>query len=139
LGIYYERLQGNDIYNVAPNPPFNNLATIFNSATAPQQLVSNPGGGTTATLPPQLTVYDAAYPTASMFQYNFGVQRRLASSVVADISYVGTHGEHLSDTRNINQPFLAGAAQVLARTANVNQVCPYPGYAAILQYFNGAN
>jgi hypothetical protein len=139
FGMYYERVQGNDIYNVAPNPPFSNLATIFNSTTAPQPLLSNPGGGTSAILPPSLTVYDPAYPTGATMQYNFGIQRRLAPSVVADISYVGTHGFHLSDSRNINQPFPAGAAQVIAGTANVNQVRPYMGYANIQQYFNGAN
>ncbi len=138
-GIYYERVQGNDIYNVAPNPPFSSTATIFNSTTAPVPLLNNPGGGSSAILPAAMTVYDPAYPTASTYQYNFGIQRRLAKSVVADVSYVGTKGTHLSDTRNINQPFAAGAAQVRAGTANVNQVRPYLGYATILQYYNGAN
>ncbi len=132
-GAYYERVQGNDIYNVAPNPPFSNTATIFNTR------LSNPGGGTGAILPPSLTVYDPAYPTSQTQQYNFGIQRRLAKSVVADISYVGTKGTHLSDTRNINQPLPSGAAQVLAGTANVNQVRPYLGYADIDEYYNGGN
>jgi len=133
FGIYYERVQGNDIYNVAPNPPFSSTATIFNTQ------LSNPGGGPGAILPASLTVYDPAYPTSSVNQYNFGVQRRLTKSVVADVSYVGTKGTHLSDTRNINQPFPEGAAQVLAKTANVNQVRPYLGYANINQYYNGGN
>jgi len=132
-GLYYERVQGNDIYNVAPNPPFSSTATIFNT------LLSNPGGGANTILPPSLTVYDPAYPTSQTMQYNFGIQQRLAKAVVADISYVGTKGTHLSDTRNLNQPFPSGAAQVLAGTANVNQVRPYPGYADILEYNNGAN
>ena len=138
FGIYYERVQGNDIYNVAPNPPFSSTATIFNTSP-PVNLLSNPSGGGSAILPAALTVYDPAYPTASTMQYNFGIQRRLARSVVADISYVGTKGTHLSDTRNINQPFPSGAAQVLAGTANVNQVRPYLGYANINQYYNGSN
>ncbi len=133
FGIYYERVQGNDIYNVAPNPPFSSTATIFNTS------LSNPGGGAGALLPAALTVYDPAYPTSSVNQYNVGIQRRVARSVVADVSYVGTKGTHLSDTRNINQPFANGAAQVLAGTANVNQVRPYPGYASINQYYNGGN
>ncbi len=139
FGIYYERVQGNDIYNVAPNPPFSSTATIFNNSTSPINLLDNPGGGTTAIIPAAMTVYDPAYPTASTFQYNFGIQRRLASSVVADVSYVGTKGTHLSDTRNINQPFPSGAQQVLAGTANVNQMRPYLGYASINQYYNGGN
>ena len=56
-----------------------------------------------------------------------------------DVSYVGTKGTHLSDTRNINQPSPSGAARVLAGAANVNQVRPYLGYAAINQYYNGGN
>jgi len=58
---------------------------------------------------------------------------------VGDVSYVGTKGTHLSDSRNINQPYPAGAAQVLAGTANINQVRPYMGYAAINEYFNEGN
>lgn len=132
-GAFYERVQGNDIYNVAPNPPFSSSATIFDT------LLSNPGGAPGSIIPASLTVYDPAYPTSQVQQYNLGIQRRLARSVVADVSYVGTKGTHLSDTRNINQPLPAGAAQVLAGTANVNQVRPYLGYANINQYFNGAN
>jgi len=132
-GAFYERVQGNDIYNVAPNPPFSSTATVFDT------LLSNPGGAPGSIIPASLTVYDPAYPTSQVQQYNAGIQRRVAKSVVADVSYVGTKGTHLSDTRNINQPFPAGAAQVLAGTANVNQVRPYLGYANINQYSNGAN
>jgi len=132
-GLYFERVQGNDIYNVAPNPPFSSTVTIYNT------LLSNPGGAPGAILPAALTVYDPAYPMSYTQQYNFGIQRRIAASMVADISYVGTKGTHLSDTRNLNQPFPAGAAQVLAGTANVNQVRPFLGYANINEYFNGSN
>jgi hypothetical protein len=133
FGIYYERVQGNDIYNVAPNPPFSSLATIFNTT------LSNPGGGTNTIVPPSLTVYDPAYPTSSVNQYNFGIQHRLASSIVADVSYVGTKGTHLSDTRNLNQPFPQQAALVRAKVLNVNQARPFLGYANINEYYNGSN
>jgi hypothetical protein len=132
-GIYYERVQGNDIYNVAPNPPFSSTVTIFNTT------LSNPAGTSGATLlPAALQVYDPAYPTAQVQQYNAGVQQRLGRGVVATASFVGTKGTHLSDSRNINQPFPAQAAQVLNGT-NVNQVRPYLGYAQINQYYNGGN
>jgi hypothetical protein len=133
FGIYYERVQGNDIYNVAPNPPFSSLATIFNTQ------LSNPGGGANTIVPPQLQVYDPAYPTASTNQYNFGIQRRITRAVVADVSFVGTKGTHLSDDRNINQPFPSQAALVRGKVLNVNQARPYQGYANILQYYNGGN
>jgi hypothetical protein len=126
-------VQGNDIYNVAPNPPFSSTVTIFNTT------LSNPAGTSGATLlPAALQVYDPAYPTAQVQQYNAGVQQRLGHGVVATASFVGTKGTHLSDSRNINQPFPAQAAQVLAGV-NVNQVRPYLGYAQINQYYNGGN
>jgi len=132
-GLYYERIQGNDIYNVAPNPPFAQTVTIFNTQ------LSNPGGGGSTLIPPNLTVYNPYYPVPQVHQYNIGIQRKLASGVIATVSYVGTKGTFLSDTININQPYPAGAAQVLAKTANVNQVRPYLGYGNILQYFNDTN
>ncbi len=130
-GIFYERVQGNDVYNVAPNPPFSSTSTIYNTS------LSNPGGGANTILPANLQAYDLSYPTAQVMQYNIGFQHRVSKGVVADVSYVGTKGTHLSDNRNINQPTAAGAAQVLAGTANINQVRPFLGYGSIDQYYNG--
>ena len=132
-GLYYERIQGNDIYNVAPNPPFATTATIFNTQ------LSNPGGGGSVILPPNLQVYDPHYPVPQVQQWNAGIQRRISRGVVANVAYVGTKGTFLSDNININQPLPAGAAQVLAKTANVQQVRPYPGYGNINMYFNETN
>jgi hypothetical protein len=133
-GLYYERIQGNDIYNIAPNPPFAQTVTIFNTQ------LSNPGGGGSTLIPPNMTVYNANYyPVPQVQQYNFGIQHRLSPGVIASVGYIGTKGTFLSDTININQPFPAGAAQVLAKTANVNQVRPYLGYGNILKYFNDTN
>ena len=132
-GIFYERIQGNDIYNVAPNPPNATIATIRNTT------LSNPGGGTQAIFPSQLTVYDPNYEIPQVQQYNFGIQHRLAPGVVMTTSYVGTKGTHLQSTRNLNQPTPQGAAQVLAGTAIVNQVRPYLGFDNINMYYNGTN
>lgn len=137
FGMYYERVQGNDIYNVAPNPPFSNTANLFNSAV-PTDFFTSLSGGSTAIIPAALQTYEYNYPTSSTLQWNFGIQHQLARSAVADISYVGTKGTHLSDNVNINQPSPAGSALYQAG-ANVNQVRPYLGYANILEYFNGTN
>ncbi len=133
-GLYYERIQGNDIYNVAPNPPFVSTATIFNTS------LSNPGGGGAAIPVSTLTVYDPNYPVPQVQQWNAGIQRRLSAGVVANVAYVGTKGTYLSDTRNINQPLPQEAALFESKQiANVNQVRPYPGYGNINLYFNGTN
>ena len=70
-GLYYERIQGNDIYNVAPNPPFVSTATIFNTD------LSNPGGGGAAIPVSNLTVYDPSYPVPQVQQWNAGIQHKI--------------------------------------------------------------
>src|SRR5260370_25534804 len=103
-------MQGNDIYNVASNPPFVQNVTIFNTQ------LSNPGGGGSTLIPPNLTVYNPYYPVPQVQQYNIGVQRKAAAGVIANVAYVGTKGTFLSDTININQPFPAASAHALAKT-----------------------
>lgn len=132
-GMYTEGIQGNDIYNVAPNPPFATTASIFNAR------LSNPGGGARAVFPPNMTLYDYNYNMPQVHQYNFGIQRRLASGVVLSVAYVGTKGTYLQSTRNLNQPTREGAALVLAGRANVQQVRPYRGFGNLNMFYNGTN
>jgi len=129
-GLYTERIQGNDVYNVGPNPPNSFTAQIFNAP------LSNPGGGAQRRFPGNLQTYDGPYKLPQIHQYNFGIQRRLAPGVVATAAYVGTSGAHLQTTRNINQPFPDGAAKVLAGQAIVNQVRPFLGWGNINSYEN---
>jgi len=129
-GLYTERVQGNDVYNVGPNPPNSRTAQIFGAP------LSNPGGGAAANFPSNLQTYDGPYKLPRIQQYNFGIQRRLASGVVATASYVGSSAAHLQTTRNINQPTPEGAAKVRAGQAIVNQVRPFLGWGNILSYEN---
>jgi hypothetical protein len=129
-GLYTERIQGNDIYNVGPNPPNSFVAQVFDAP------LSNPGGGASARFPSNLQTYDGPYMLPKIQQYNFGIQHRLAQGIVMTAGYVGSSAWHLQTTRNINQPSPEGAAMVLAGTAIVNQVRPFLGWGNILSYEN---
>jgi hypothetical protein len=129
-GLYTERVQGNDIYNVGPNPPNSFVAQIFDAP------LSNPGGGAAARFPSNIQTYDGPYLLPKIQQYNFGIQRRLAPGVVMTAAYVGSSAWHLQTGRNINQPRPEGAGRVLAGTAIVNQVRPYLGWGNIQSYEN---
>ena len=133
FGIYYDRIQGNDIYDVATNPPFVSTPTIFNTN------LSNPGGGAAVSFPTALQTYDGPYDLPRVMDWNLGVQRKLSGGVVLDVAYVATKGTHLQDGLNINEPTIAAAASVRAGTENVLQVVPYLGYSSIGQFFNGVN
>lgn len=131
-GIFYERIQGNDIYNVGPNPPFASTPIIFNTE------LSSPGGEA-AIFPGSIRTYDGPYKIPQIQNWNLGFQHRIAGGVVANLAYVGSAGTYLQTVRNINQPALPDAARVKAGEANLNQVRPYPGWAHIRSYENSTN
>jgi hypothetical protein len=111
FGLFYENIQGNDIYNVAPNPPFSNSPSIFNTT------LSDPGGVPGTIFPGNTQHYDPRYLQPYSEQRSFGLQRQLAPSVVATVSYVGSHSVHQDINVNINQPF----------EPRRQRCAPYPG------------
>ncbi len=132
-GIFHERIQGNDIYNIGPNPPFSYTASIFSAQ------LSNPGGGSAASFPGSLRTYDGAYKIPQVQNWNMGAQQRLAGGVVLTGSYIGTAGSYLQTVRNINQPIPIGAQYVREGNRIVNQVRPYRGWDQIQMYENSTN
>jgi hypothetical protein len=103
FGTFYERLQGNDIYNAATNEPF------FNDPSASNVYFSNPSttwiNGQTAKSPvfaQGLTTLALNYPAPGVAQYSLGVQRELAPSLIFITQYVGNVAWAQNIERNIN-------------------------------------
>ena len=132
-GMFHERIQGNDIYNIGPNPPFSFTASIFNTS------LSNPGGGAAARFPGQLRTYDGIYKIPQVQNWNVGIQHRQGSGVVLNIGYIGSAGSYLQTVRNINQPDAQYAAEVRDGLRTVNQARPYTGWDQIRSYENSTN
>ncbi|HEY6375432.1 MAG TPA: carboxypeptidase-like regulatory domain-containing protein [Edaphobacter sp.] len=103
IGSFYERMQGNDIYDVAPSVPFSNTPSASNVYLA------NPGTsyvtGATAALPfgPQgLTTLSRTFQAPGVAQFSLGVQHEIRPSVVAVVQYVGNLAWHQNIRRQIN-------------------------------------
>jgi len=103
FGTFYERMQGNDIYNTATNPPF------ANDPSASNVYLSNPHtswvSGQTASTPifPQgLTTLARTYPAPAVAQFSLGVQHEVAPSVIWVVQYVGNLAWHQNVDRQIN-------------------------------------
>ena len=103
FGTFYERMQGNDIYNAATNPPF-----AFNPS-AGNVYFSNPSTswvtGLSAATPffaSGLTNLAQSYKAPAVAQFSLGVQHELKPSMIWVIQYVGNLAWHQNVERNIN-------------------------------------
>lgn len=126
-GLYYDQvLVGIFEQNAFVNPPFNNRATFSGSAVT----FSNPSGGALGALPVRDLIASAAdFQTPMVQQWSLGVQREVFRNMVAELSYVGTKGDHLIRPVDINYPSPADVNRV--GLANANTVRPFLGYRRI--------
>ena len=144
-GMFYERIQGNDVYNMGPNPPFGfnpGLNNVFFSTPNVSSL-----NGQTATVPiypadiTALAYTDYKLPTSA--QWNFGVQRQLTQGAVLGVQYVGNADYHQRDEREINDVPLSDPNRLgiagLVGNYNANLDRPYLGYGNIVLGENAGN
>jgi hypothetical protein len=103
FGTFFERMQGNDIYNAATTPPY------FNNPGASKVYFTNPSTswvtGQTAAQPffPQgLTNLSKVYRAPAVAQFSLGVQREVAPSLIWVVQYVGNMAWHQNIQRQIN-------------------------------------
>ena len=156
FGTFYERLQGNDIYNTGTNPPF------YFDPSATNVYFSNPHtswvSGSTANLPtfPQgLTTLAYYYPAPAVAQFSFGVQHEIAPSVIWIVQYVGNvawsqnvdipiNTYPLSTPNNIradagDSSNKSGTNPKGSALPNGNFYRTYQGFAGITQQTNNTN
>ncbi len=103
IGTFYERMQGNDIYNAATTPPF-----AFHPSQG-KAYFSNPfkswntGNVAAAPLfPSGITNLPQTYKAPAVAQFSLGVQHEISPSIIWVIQYVGNLAWHQNITRNIN-------------------------------------
>ena len=123
VGTFYERMQGNDIYNAATNAPFaNNPKASYVNFTNPSQSITS---GATAALPffaNGLTTLAPKYSAPAVAQYSLGVQHELAPSVIWVIQYVGNLAWHQNIENHINNFSLNTPMDCRANGGSIAQV-----------------
>jgi hypothetical protein len=162
FGIFYERLQGNDIYGLSnANLPYEytpvagsvyyTKPTCSWESTSP---TSNPANcGNPAKLPiypASLTTLDTTYKAPGAAMYSLGVQHQLQQSVVMVVQYVGNLGWHQNVDIPVNNFPLSTPYSLRALSASTglpgatypagsNEIRTYPGFGAITQETNNTN
>jgi hypothetical protein len=149
FGMFFERVQGNDVYNAALNPPFAYQPSATNVYFSNPNQSALTGATTTQAFPSTLTSLAYKYPPPGTAQFSLGVQRQLAPSVVAVIQYVGTLGWTQNNDRAINTLPLTdpnNAANpydlrqgVATGKLNANLYRNFPGFSSIQQEENETN
>jgi hypothetical protein len=118
FGTFYERTQGNDIYNAATNSPFAyNLGINNTYLSSPGTNWQTGANAAAAGLPVFATsVTNLAprnYNPPAVAMYSLGVQHELTPSVVWVVQYVGNLAWHQWDDRQIDTLPLSALTQMI--------------------------
>ena len=145
FGLMYERIQGNDMYNGATNPPFGYSLGTNNVLFSDPHFTWSGGQITVPIVPAGVVGINQSYPAPRTSSYSAGVQQAVGSKAVFSVSYVGTRDRHESYWQELNLPPVGDLACLQAK-ANCtgaqpafNGDVPYQGYNSIKQAYDGAN
>ena len=133
-GEFFERIQGNDVYNGGPNPPFSfNPAVNLVYLSDPSISALNGQKAAVPIFPGGVYALAKDYLIPTSHEWSFGIQHELMPRAVLSVAYVGNQNSHQRIERNINMPLLNNPlrADVRAGTLDVNRIRPYPGFAGI--------
>jgi Carboxypeptidase regulatory-like domain len=99
-GVFYDRPQGNMVFDNITNAPGIQVSTISGGG-----LLTSIGGASAASQPPapvflQPTVFDFKPPV--VYSWNLGLQTKLPYALIFDIAYVGSESRNLLRKEQIN-------------------------------------
>lgn len=146
-GMFYDRFQGNEAFDMLTNPPTTFSPTLVNgllSQLDPQNIQLAPSA---------LHAFDFNGNVPTVYNYSLGVQTKLPYDIVLDTSYVGNLTRHQLQRLNLNA--IAYGATFRAENADLTKsqtgllgngaldadfLRPYPGYGTInLHQFGGTS
>ena len=152
FGTMYERIQGNDMYNAATNPPFgyslNSGGTGVSFADPHNQLAG--GAITVPILTSSVTGLTQHYKVPTSYSYSVGVQQAIGKNAVLSLSYVGNQNRFQSYFQEINLPPADQLASLQAtgggttngpdgKPIKFNGLVPYQGFSSLKMAFTGQN
>jgi len=138
FGTFFERVQGNDVYNAALNPPFAYQPSANNVLFSSPNTDATTGQTTSQHFPSTMTTIKFHYPNPGTAMYSLGVQHQIAPSIIAVVQYVGSDGWNQNNDHQINTLALGDLTnrQKVAGGASANQYRTFPGFSSINQEEN---
>jgi hypothetical protein len=144
-GIFYDRFQGNEVFDELTNPPSTVQPTLVNGLIGqinPASIVPAPVG---------LIAFSPDGHVPTIYNYSLGVEGKIPYGVVLNVAYVGSLSRHLLQSENLNAipygtTFLAknqdptkNSGTLGSAAYDANFLRPYPGYGDIqVHQFSGS-
>ena len=143
-GIMYERIQGNDSYNMAGNSPFSAGVSFPTVSLSDPTLSIQTGAAIPQSIPVTSLVgmNQNRYPAPRSSQFSLGIEQAIGGKSVLAVSYVGTQNRRQSYYTETNLPpqsLLPGFVTDGAAAQTYNASVPYVGYNSVLMAQNEAN
>lgn len=94
--IFYDRFQGNEVFDMLTNPPTTVQPTLVNGFfrdVDPKNVLIGPSG---------LNAFDFNGKVPTVYSYSLGLQTKLPYQFVLDTSYVGSQSRHQLERLNLN-------------------------------------
>ncbi|UWZ84344.1 TonB-dependent receptor [Occallatibacter riparius] len=144
FGTFYERIQGNDIYNVATAAPFTNTPGVNNTLLANPYYSWQNGSQLSSDMLPVVpqgpTTIASNYKNPGVAQYSLGIQHEFLPSMVAVAQFVGNTAWHQLLQFPIN-PFPLSTSMATREAAAGGQLNSaqtamartFPGFSNIVQ------
>jgi carboxypeptidase family protein/TonB-dependent receptor-like protein len=140
-GAFYDRYQGNRIFDMVRNPP-ESVSPTLNYG-----FMKDINPSTALLSPPTLYGLDPGGKVPVVYNYTLGIQSKLPMRTVLDVAYVGSVSRHLQDNRNLNpvpygatfqpqnqDPTLAPSATLGSSSLSQDFLRPYRGFGSINLY-----
>jgi hypothetical protein len=137
-GTYYDRFQGNDVFDQLTNPPATVRPTFYYGNLA------SLGASQGVFAPANVRGFDKKGQVPTTYNWNISIQRELPQRVVLDIGYVGMKSLHNLARYNLNtvpfgsawlpqnqDPTIASPVLNGTNTNAINFYRPYLGYGDI--------
>jgi hypothetical protein len=138
-GLFFNQIEGEDLYNAASNPPFSSSPSVNNVYFSdPSRNTVNGlsySQSTLPILPEPLTSLTVSYPVPETAMYSLGVQQQLTRTSVFTLGYVGNASWHQYLQRSINTVPLSDPNRlaIAAGSYNPNLDRIYTGFSSITQ------
>ncbi len=100
--MFFERVQGNDVYNAALNPPFAYQPSATNVYFSNPNTSAADWGHNATAFPVHADQYQVQLSASWDSRFQLRIAARAGASVVAVIQYVGSTGWDQNDDRQIN-------------------------------------